>query len=294
MPKFMRKNAYLFIYPMLIIAVIGIVKYLWINFSSILLAFSVENEYGQQIYTMQNFERLFAEFATPGSGMWIYLKNTFMYFAMYMIKTLASFSVAYFLYKKILGYKIYRVIFYLPCIVSPIIFVNVVKNMLDGSGGILHQLWHSLGWEYVNPLRESGSATWVILIYSFWGGFGTSLLMFVGAMNRVPSEVIDAGQIDGCGMGREFFNIVIPMTWETLSTMLLLTSMSIFTATGPILYFTSGDKDTSTLSFWIFYQTYNGTYNYPTAVGMFFTIIALPLVAFGRWLMSRVNSDITY
>lgn len=294
MPKFMRKNAYFFIYPMLIISIIGIIKYLWINFSSILLAFSVENEFGEQVYTISNFKRLFAEFTTPGSGIWKNLKNTFLFFTMYMIKTFASFSVAYFLYKKVLGYKIFRIVFYLPCIVSPIIFVNVWKDMLAG-GGILNRLWlYGLGLDYVNPLTVTGKAIWVILIYSFWGGFGTSLLMFVGAMNRVPSEIVDAGQIDGCGMWREFFNIIVPLTWETLSTMLLLTAMCIFTATGPILYFTAGEKDTSTISFFLFYETYNGSYNYPTAVGMFFTLIALPIVAFGRWLMSKVNSDITY
>ena len=289
MPKFMRKNAYWFIYPMLTIAVIGMIKYVYTNISAILLAFSIESN-GEQIYTFANFETLLKELVAPGTGLWQYLGNTIQYFVMYMLKTLVSFSVAYFLYKNILGYKIFRVVFYLPCIVSPIIFVNIWKNMLE-SEGIIGQLF---GEGYVNPLTEVGSATTTILIYSFWAGFGTSLLVFVGAMNRVPGEVIDAGTIDGCGMGREFFNIIVPMVWETLSTMLLLTSMSVFTATGPILYFTRGNFQTKTLSFFIFLETYNGTYNYPTAVGMFFTFLALPLVAFGRWLMNRGNSNVEY
>ena len=119
MPKFMKKNAYWFIYPMLTIAVIGMIKYLWINFSSILLSFSVENEFGEQIYTLANFERLFAEFENSNSEIWRALVNTLKYFFMYTVKNLISFVVAYFLYKKIWGYKIYRVIFYLPSIVSP-------------------------------------------------------------------------------------------------------------------------------------------------------------------------------
>jgi ABC-type sugar transport system permease subunit len=162
--------------------------------------------------------------------------------------------------------------------------------MLESSG-LIGQLF---GAGYINPLTDTSTATLTIVLYSFWGGFGTSLLVFVGAMNRVPSEIIDAGQIDGCGMGREFFSIIVPMVWETLSTMLLLTSMSVFTATGPILYFTRGNFETKTLSFFIFFETYNGSYNYPSAVGMFFTIIALPIVAFGRWLMNRANAQVQY
>ena len=151
-------------------------------------------------------------------------------------------------------------------------------------------------WKYVNPLSVGGlTTTTVILIYSFWGGFGTTLLVFVGAMNRVPGEVLDSGLIDGCGMGREFFSLIVPLVWETLSTMLLLTMMCIFTATGPILYFAPGKQGTDTISFWIFFETYSGTqFNYTATVGLFFTILAIPIVVLGRFLMNRVNSDVTY
>ncbi len=294
MPKFMKKNAYLFIYPMLTIAIIGMIKYLWINFSSILLSFSIENEFGEQIMTMANFERLFIEFKNPNSEIWRALVNTLKYFVMYTVKTLVSFVVAYFLYKKIWGYSIFRVIFYLPSIISPIILVGVWDSMLSTGGVFDLIVTNVFGGEYTNALVSPDTATNVILVFSFWVGFGTSLLMFVGAMNRVPEEILDAGLIDGCGMVREFFSIMVPLTWETLSTMLLLTTMSIFTASGPILYFTGGQNDTNTLSFWIFNQTRGGIYNYPSAVGLFFTIAALPLVVGCRWLMNKVNSDITY
>ena len=293
MPKFFKKGAYVFIYPMLTIAVIGILKYLYINFSSILLSFSVENEFGEQIYTFANFEKLFLEFTKPESAIWLALVNTIKYFVMYTIKTLVSFVVAYFLYKRVLGYKAFRVIFYLPCIVSPIILVGVWDSMLS-TGGVFNIIVELFGKEYANPLVNPTTATNVILVFSFWVGFGTSLLMFVGAMNRVPEEILEAGLIDGCGMWQEFFKIMVPLTWETLSTMILLTTMSIFTATGPILYFTGGQNNTNTLSFWIFNETRNGVYNYPSAVGLFFTIAALPIVVGCRWLMNKVNSDISY
>lgn len=294
MPKFMKKGAYLFIYPMLIIAVIGMIKYLWINFSSILLSFSVENEFGEQVYTFANFERLFAEFKSTDSQIWMALVNTLKYFLMYTVKTLVSFVVAYFLYKKIWGYKIFRVIFYLPSIISPIILVGVWDSMLS-TGGVFELIVTNIfGSEYSNPLVNAATSTDVILTYSFWVGFGMSLLMFVGAMNRVPEEILDAGLIDGCGMWREFFNIIVPLTWETLSTMILLTTMGVFTASGPILYFTGGQHNTYTLSFWIFDQTRGGIYNYPSAVGMFFTVAALPIVVLCRWLTNKVSSDVAY
>lgn len=289
MPKYMRKRAYWFVYPMLIIAFWDIFKYLYINFNSILLAFSIESN-GEQVYTLNNFSRLFAEFAAPGSGMWRYLRNTFSFFLMAVSKTLVAFVVAYFFYKKIKGHKLFEVIFYLPCLISPIILTNIWKNMLE-SGGLAEYFSKLFGITYQNPLTNAETAMSVILIYTFWAGFGASLLIFVGAMNRIPTEIIDAGKIDGCNIRQEFFRIILPLVWDNLSTMLLLNLMAIFTATGPILYFTGGSYNTKTLSFFIFWETYNGSYNYPTAVGIFFTLVALPVVALGRWLMSRVSGE---
>ena len=284
----------IFVYLMSVIAFLDMIKYIYVNIQSILIAFSIETETGSQIYSLNNFTRLFNEFADANSGIWLYFRNTFKYFSMYMVKTVVCFFVAYFLYKKVYGYKFYRVVFYLPCIISPIIFVNIFNRIVT-EGGLLHSIYRAFGvLEYADPLASPHTATPTILVYSFWSGFGTALLIFVGAMNRIPSEIIEAGALDGCKLGREFFSLVLPLTWGSLSTMLLLTMIGVFSASGPILYFTSGNHDTSTISFWIFYQTYNGTYNYPTAVGLFFTIIGIPIVFGGKWLMDRLDSKVSY
>lgn len=299
----MKKSAYIFIYPLLLIAAFDMFRYIYINLSSILLAFTIENGLtGDKTYTLVWFKDMFLQFKLAQSNLKVAIGNTLKFFVMYFIKTLISFTVAYFLYKKVFGYKIFRVIFYLPCLISPIILVNVWKNML-GPGGLFNRLWvFGLGLEYTNPISASSDvAIWIILIFSFWGGFGTDLLIFVGAMNRVPEEVLDAGKIDGCNMSREFFSLIVPLVWETLSTMLMLQSMSLFTATGPILYFTPNNSSTYTLQYYIFNKLYGtgggggaNEYNSVAAIGLFFTMIALPIVIFGRWLMSKVNSNISY
>lgn len=289
-----KRKKYIFVAVMSIISVIGMIKYVYVNLQSILIAFSIETETGAQVLSFNNFIRLFDEFANPNSGVYLYLKNTLKYFTMYMAKTVICFFVAYFLYKKVYGYKFYRVVFYLPCIISPIILVNIFNRIVT-EGGLIHSIIRSFGiLEYSDPLASVATATDTILVYCMWSGFGTALLIFVGAMNRIPTEVIEAGQLDGCGLSREFFSLVLPLTWSSLSTMLLLTMISIFTASGPILYFTSGNHETSTISFWIFFQTYNGTYNYPTAVGLFFTIVAIPFVFGGKWLMDKLDAKVSY
>ncbi|MBE5738071.1 MAG: sugar ABC transporter permease [Clostridiales bacterium] len=304
MPKFMKKTAYFFIYPMLIIAAFDMFRYVYINISSVVLAFTETNGGTHEVsFSLRWFEEMFRQFSLAQSSLKDAIGNTVKFFLMYFAKTLISFVVAYFLFKKIWGYKVFRIIFYIPCMISPIILVNVWKNMLM-SGGLYSQIVNAFGGSYSNPLTNGDTALSVILLFSFWGGFGTDLLIFVGAMNRVPEEILDAGLIDGCGISREFFSLIIPLVWETLSTMLMIQSMSIFTATGPILYFSPNEPKTYTLQFFLFNKVTGfggdgagGTaneFNQVAAIGLFFTLIALPIVLFGRWLMNKFNSDISY
>ena len=70
--------------------------------------------------------------------------------------------------------------------------------------------------------------------------------------------------------------------WPTLSTMILMSSIGVFTADGPLLLFTQGQYKTMTLNFWIFGMTTGigavTDYEYASAVGLIFTILGLPIV----------------
>ena len=136
-----------------------------------------------------------------------------------------------------------------------------------------------------------------ILGYTVWTGFGTNLILLGGAMNRIPEETIDAGKIDGVGMLRELFQIILPMVWPTLTTVIVFAFVGIFTASGPILLFV-GEKNTvgvSTISYWIFMQVYGGASSqYASAVGLAFTVIALPIVFGVKLLMERLQEATEY
>ena len=118
-----------------------------------------------------------------------------------------------------------------------------------------------------------------ILFFVLYTGIGGRFVLFGGAMNSIDSSIIDAGRIDGAGPFRELVSIIIPCIWPTLSTMLLLCSTGIFTASGPSLLFDKGDYGTSTISYWIYEMTDTGNgVELAAAIGILFTILGLPIV----------------
>lgn len=289
-----RRKEWMFCYLMLIPAMYAIFKYIYVNLDSILVAFTIRDAQGNQVASFNNFVLLFQQLGDPDGILNIAFWNTMKYFALLILKTFLAYGIAYFLYKKILGYRFFRTVFFLPSIISPIILVAIFKNIIEVYGP-LWTLWKALfGVELPDFLGRPETATNVILIYTFWIGFGNSFLIFVGTMNRIPDDVIEAGVLDGVNGWQEFWRIIVPLGWETLSTLLLISLTQIFMSTGPILYFNGGQHNTTTLAYWIFDQVRFGSYNYPAAVGLFFTILAIPIVFGCRWLMNRTNANISY
>ena len=301
MPKSLRKGKTVFILCMISLAMFNfIVFYVLVNFNSIMLAFKefvgyAEN--GDLIYKFSagNFLRLWKDIRNPASEIGPAFINTLLFFSMQTFVLLPlCFFISYFLYKKVFGYKAFRFIFFLPSIVSSVVLVVMFQNLIAVNGPIA-ALLRAMGKTMPSLLTDSSTAKWVILGYCMWTGFGVNVVLYQGAMSRIPESTIEAAHLDGVGMAREMFSIIVPMMWPTLSTTIILAMTGIFTASGPMLLFTEGKFDTMTISYWIFDQVnFSNSYEYPSAVGLTFTLLGLPIVFGARALMNHMYEDVEY
>lgn len=231
-----------FIAVMLAVPLLNLlIFYFGVNINSVLLAFK-ENIGGETVFSLYNFQRLFKEFASSASVVNEALKNTLIFFFLsFIIITPLSLIFAYFLYKKIYGYKIFRFVFFLPSIISATVLTTLYKQLILPDG-VISQLVRLVGGEVplLGYLATEDTALWAIVVYTLWTGFGVNIILFSGAMSKLPEEVMEYAKIDGVGTWRELVQIIIPMIWPTVSTMLTFAIVGLFTASGPILLFTKG------------------------------------------------------
>lgn len=290
-----RRKQQLFIIGMLSVALINfLIFWLYVNFSSIMLAFQTPASDG---FTLVNFQNLFAEFGRKDSVITSGLVNTLKFFAVsLLVITPLSLIFSYFLYKKIRGYRIFRIIFFFPSIISVVVLTSLYSYMVATDGIITKIIMAVFNMDKAPVLMgESRYALNTIIGYCIWTGFGVNIVLFNGAMARIPYDIIEYDQLEGVGFARELFQIVVPMIWPTISTILVLGVVGLFNSSGPILFFTMGQHDTYTISYWIFEQVYiKSVYEYASAVGIFFTIIGLPIVLVVKWLLDKVGTDIEY
>ena len=290
MPKALAKGKNFFVFCMVIIGLLHFaVFYIGVNYKAVLLGFQKEVN-GQTVFTLDWFKAFFNEFSYADSILATCFKNTLKYFVLQsFVLFLTGYVISYFLYKKIFGHKIFRVVFYLFGIISGIVVVALFKAVIAVEGPIYTIVKDITGVELPFLLKEDATATNTIILYCIWTGLAKNFILLTGAMNRIPEEVIEAAKLEGCGWFHEMTRIVTPLIWDTVGTLFILSFISIFQASGPILLFQTPES-TYTFSYWIYLQVTAGSNNYPAAIGLFMTLITLPLVFLVRHLLSKIET----
>ncbi|GHV03208.1 ABC transporter permease [Clostridia bacterium] len=270
--------------------------YVYLNWQSIMLAFGYPYGGGEWHFTFMYFKQFFVEVIAPDTIIFKALRNTLLFFAASMIKMFICYLVSYFFFKKVYLHGAFKLIFMLPSIVSTVVLTSLFKSFITTYGPLWKFLYTVFGYELPPLLASSGTAKWVLLFYTLWAGFGVQMMIFVGAMNRIPGEILESAKLDGCSWVREMLRIVLPLTWETFMIYFILGFAGVFTATGPILYFTGMSQvyDTWTLSFFMFAQTRENLLNYASAIGLILTLLTVPIVIATRLIVRRFNREIAY
>jgi ABC-type sugar transport system permease subunit len=264
--------------------------YVYINVDSFFLAF----QRGGKFAGLENFKMLWDEVRADNSTILVAIKNTFIYFGAGLILFVWSIFLSYFFYKKIYAYKFFRFVLYMPAIISPVVFVALFKNLTSVNGAIALFIKNfNPDFRMPNLLARSETATWTMVVYVLWMGWTKNMLYLGGSLARIPLEVLESARLDGVGPWNELTKILVPLLLPTLSTLLLLDVVGILGSSGPILLFTKGDYNTTTISYWMFtlvYNTGNDQYVKASAAGICLTLIMFPVVYTMRWLIGKIDS----
>lgn len=276
-----------------------VVFWLYVNIDSFVLAFQTVKD-GQTVWTLQHFKWVFESLTNADSqGLGVALKNTLSYFTLnyFWLQTL-NVLFAYFMFKKIRGYKFFRFVMYLPNILSGIMLTTIFKEFISYRGPLVDLL---MEWGWVTNradcqfLSNSATAMTVSLIYSCWMVIGGNMIYSMGAMARIPADTLEAAQLDGITPFKELIYLIIPMISGTLSTLYVLGISGILGAGGATMYLTQGNYGTQTLSFWIFWSIYTGgSTGTSSALGLCMAGVTMPLMFFTKWLLGKFTAEVTY
>lgn len=291
----------LFVFLTLLLPTIGfLIFWLYIHLDSLVLSFRTDPSITLfddpsgvlSDFTFANYEKVFKEFFDPNGSLGKATVNTLIYFFAGLFVSLPiSVLFSYFIYKKIRGYKFFRVITYLPTIITSTVLIALFIQMFS-LGGPFHYLEiQNGGGVGYKPffLKNTNIAMFTLVFYTISFSFGGNIVVLCGAMNSIDKQILEAGELDGCGWFRELFSIILPTIWPTISTMVLLSFTSIFGASGPLLAFyptlnNSVDVNALTTLNFEMYRYVVGNLGrtqdlcFASTIGMVLSILTIPIV----------------
>lgn len=296
-----RINEKLFIAAVLFVPLtIFCVFYIGVNINSFFLAFQ---EYDITTGTFRwlgfdNFARFF-EMMRMEAFMGYAWRNSFIFLAINLFLSLPFHIInAYYVYKKHPFSKTFRFLLFLPTILSTVVTVTMYKYFLIYGLQGIYSLF-KLG-EAPNLIYAPDTGLQTVLAYSFWVGFGGSIILFLGLMNRIPPDVLEAASIDGITPLKEFWYIILPLIFPTIGIYIVNILAGFFMQQGSLYTFFGGAARNEFYTFGYYYYIQvlgsAGVARYPiaSAAGLFFTVITVPVVLFVRWVMNKVCPPVDY
>lgn len=290
-----NRNA-LFIAVMAALPVVQfLIFYVYLNINSVIMAFQTyivkdDGTAGYAWYGFENFRRAFNEYSMDGL-IWIEVKNSLLYFlTMAGISTPLALFFSFYIYKKRFGAPLFKIVLFLPSIISSIVIVLMYKFFMDSA---LPNVLTSLLDTEIRPLASTkDTSLGTVLFFCVWTGFGSGILMYSGAMGSISESMVEASHLDGASLIQEFWYITLPCVYPTLSTFLIAQLAGIFSADMNLysFYGASAERYNWTVGYDLLRQTRSASYaEYPylASIGVTLTMITLPIAYGGKYLLNK-------
>ena len=126
------------------------------------------------------------------------------------IQIAVGLALAQLLNQKIRLLGMFRSIYYLPSVLSGVSIAIMFRWIFGTQFGLLNGALKLLGIEPISWLGNPNIVLLSFILMSVWGS-GVNMLIYLGALQSVPSELYEAAEVDGAGSLRKFFKITVPM-----------------------------------------------------------------------------------
>ena len=279
-----------------------LVFWVYVNFQSIIMAF--QDESGG--FTLFNFEFFMSEYEKGYIPVAFW--NSLINLAVAQLITLPLVVIlSYLMYKKCYGSSFFRVMFFLPSLISSVVMAELFASLVTPRGsnpGIVISILQEFGVHLSDTIMRLGflgdisTAFATVMVYCVWTGVGVNLVLLSGALARAPQDLFEAARIDGAGMFAEFWYVVVPVVWPTITTLFIFNLAGCFTMYMPVMLLTTGQKEVQTIGFYIINNTLmrkgSGALGYPAAVGLIFTLITMPVILVVKWGFNKLSEAIEF
>jgi len=184
--------------------------------------------------------------------------------------------------EKLKGQDFFRIVFYIPNILSVVVISGIFSAIYDIDRGLLNSILNLFGKEGILWKGEE-HVIMSLVIAMVWQAIGYYMVMYMASMSAVPGSLYESAGLDGADRVTQFFQITIPLIWTNIRT--TLTFFIISTINMAFLFVSAmtggGPNNASNVALLYMYNQKNlgGGYGYAMAIGVVIFLISFGLSA---------------
>ena len=184
--------------------------------------------------------------------------NTFL-FLFIAVPLLATIPLilAIIINQKIRGITIYKLLIYLPVIVS-IIVAAIAFKWLFAQNGILNYVVSLLGGKAIGWLTDPNYALFSVIIVTVWKGIGYYMMIYLSALMSAPKDLYEACDVDGANFIQKHLTVSIPHLMPTIALVTTISSISALKVFAEIYVMTKGGplNSSKTIVYYIYERAF--------------------------------------
>ena len=169
--------------------------------------------------------------------------------------------VSVLLFERVRGWKFFRVIFFLPNVLSVAVIGIMFRSAFGFYGGV-NQALGSFGVEPILFFTNGTTAIAIIILALVWAGFGFQSLLLLAGLTSINPAVFEAAAIDGAGWWKRLWYITLPNIRRVLGFVFIINVLYTFSGLfGFVFVMTAGGPgfDTTTIDYLVFLRAFSST-----------------------------------
>ncbi|KAA0965090.1 sugar ABC transporter permease [Sporosarcina sp. ANT_H38] len=229
------------------------------------------------------------------SVFWRALKNNMIIVAASIIGQVPiALGLALLLRKSNLFQRFVRSAIFLPMVISTVVVGLIWGYIYDSQIGVVNAVLTAVGLESWTRawLADPTVNMYAVSIPIIWNYIGPYLIIFIAAIQNIPSELEEAADIDGATGFQKLVHIILPMMWTTIKIAIVLCISGSLKAFDQVFVMTGGGPAQSTelLATYMYNNTFMiYRYGFGSAVSTMIIVISMLLIVISQIVMKRKN-----
>lgn len=202
-----------------------------------------------------------------------------------------GFTFGYLIYLGLKGKNFFRVVYFIPTVLSGVAVSYIWKYLFSPSIGVTKGLMEALGYgANTSPLGLKETAFSAAIFVALWSSLGIQVMMFNAAFNNIPDEVIESASLDGCKGISLVWHFIIPLSWDVVKMVIILQMIGALRAFDQIFVMTGGGpfRSTEILPMYMYLTAFeNLKFGEGNTIAVAIFILSMILTVIMRRIMKR-------